>query len=553
MDSSSTLVLWPSKLKIGAKSKKDPQVKVVGLPPNVQKARELILADLDAKSERITLKIDVPFSEHSHVIGKEGANIKKVHEETKCHIHFPDSNRSLHTDKSNQVSITGQEKGVELARKRIRELLPVVVTFTLPLPGHIDPNSSDIQQMMLQYNVTIHIKPQPRHFSMLLVVRGTVRFQDGMKLAINKLVEYFTGDFRSLPQVMLNQDLAAQHHRTIIGSGGGNIRKIMEDSGTTIQFPDPQSRYQSNQVTITGSMDGVFRAREQLLGCLPVVLMFDVHDTDGSGLGTDRQTALVGELMQQWDVYISIKAKKQPIHSVIIKSIEQNMTCVYEARRRILEFVSNSARGLPDSAQMGVVNGKVVGELESSCESSLTSSVSEVAQPPGNRTVQIPMSFSEDRIASKAGFTSSGSYTTTGGGGWEEVGEGGSGLLPPEITVDEPGGLHSPTPEASDEASVVSPSLSLQPPRLTTRCFIDYDRKKEEAEKAKTSKIETTEPRKPTHYWSGYNFSESWAPGEGNIAIFDNVILRWRTDEDSSGTELSEQEWVPGSKATGVY
>ena len=43
-----------------------------------------------------------------------------VHEETRCHIHFPDSNRSLHTDKSNQVSITGQEKGVELARKRIR-------------------------------------------------------------------------------------------------------------------------------------------------------------------------------------------------------------------------------------------------------------------------------------------------------------------------------------------------------------------------------------------------------------------------------------------------
>ena len=55
----------------------DPQVKVVGLPANVQKARELILADLDAKSERVTLKIDVPFSEHSHVIGKEGANIKK--------------------------------------------------------------------------------------------------------------------------------------------------------------------------------------------------------------------------------------------------------------------------------------------------------------------------------------------------------------------------------------------------------------------------------------------------------------------------------------------
>ena len=38
----------------------------------------------------------------------------------------------------------------------------MVVTFNLPLPGQIDPNSSDVQQMMLQYNVTIHIKPVRR-------------------------------------------------------------------------------------------------------------------------------------------------------------------------------------------------------------------------------------------------------------------------------------------------------------------------------------------------------------------------------------------------------
>lgn len=93
------------------------------------------------------------------------------------------------------------------------------------------------------------------------------------------------------------------------------------------------------------------------------------------------------------------------------------------------------------------------------------------------------------------------------------------------------GGPHSPTPEPAEV--VTSPTSTLQPPRLTPRCFVDYDRKKEEAEKggeikwlfdnqflslplslAKTSKIEAAEPRKPTKYWSGYNFSESWAPGE---------------------------------------
>ena len=55
----------------------DPQVKVAGLPVNVNKARDMIVEELDTKCNRVTLKINVSSIEHSHVIGKEGANIKK--------------------------------------------------------------------------------------------------------------------------------------------------------------------------------------------------------------------------------------------------------------------------------------------------------------------------------------------------------------------------------------------------------------------------------------------------------------------------------------------
>ena len=41
--------------------------------------------------------------------------------------------------------------------------------------------------------------------------------------------------------------------------------------------------------------------------------------------------------MQQLDVFISVKPKKGQLQSVIIKSIEQNMECVYQARLRLLE------------------------------------------------------------------------------------------------------------------------------------------------------------------------------------------------------------------------
>ena len=58
------------------------------------------------QSNRVTLKMDVSHTEHSHVIGKGGNNIKRVMQETGCHIHFPDSNRGSNVqEKSNQVTL----------------------------------------------------------------------------------------------------------------------------------------------------------------------------------------------------------------------------------------------------------------------------------------------------------------------------------------------------------------------------------------------------------------------------------------------------------------
>ena len=42
---------------------------------------------------RITLKMEISYTDHSHLIGCRGATIRRVMEDTGCHIHFPDSNR----------------------------------------------------------------------------------------------------------------------------------------------------------------------------------------------------------------------------------------------------------------------------------------------------------------------------------------------------------------------------------------------------------------------------------------------------------------------------
>ncbi len=68
---------------------------------------------------RVTMKMDVSYTDHSHIIGKGGNTIRRVMAETNCHIHFPDSNRSNPNEKSNQVSIAGEMSGVERARYQL--------------------------------------------------------------------------------------------------------------------------------------------------------------------------------------------------------------------------------------------------------------------------------------------------------------------------------------------------------------------------------------------------------------------------------------------------
>jgi len=63
---------------------------------------------------------------------------------------------------------------------------------------------------------------------------------DGLKLAVSKLVELFTGEIYDMLAVSLNLDIGPQLHQTLIGKGGGNVRKIMDatetrfDTGTSM-------------------------------------------------------------------------------------------------------------------------------------------------------------------------------------------------------------------------------------------------------------------------------------------------------------------------------
>merc|ERR1719489_534815 len=338
-----TCVIWPSRLKIGAKSKKDPHIRVGGHEEGVKRAKLLITEVLDTTTNsRVTMKMDVSYTDHSHIIGKGGNTIRRVMAETNCHIHFPDSNRSNPNEKSNQVSIAGEMAGVERARARVRELTPLLFNFDLPIVPSFqaapDTNNPYLRAIQDQYNIQIMFRQKQKNFhTTTVVVKGCEwecsRVKEATLLLMDNLC---TGLATSVPVIML-MEVSPQHHPTVLGKGNINLKIVMQRTNTVIIFPDAGDPnippIKKGSVSISGAIHNVYLARQLLLGSLPVVMMFDLPES------LDVDEMMINKLQEEHDINISIKPKaRQTNKSCIIKAQERNCAGVYIARHHLLQL-----------------------------------------------------------------------------------------------------------------------------------------------------------------------------------------------------------------------
>ncbi|XP_059471574.1 protein bicaudal C homolog 1-A [Neocloeon triangulifer] len=344
MENTNTYISWPQRLKVGAKSKKDPHVRIAGTPENVAVARARVLDVLEAKQcDRVNMKIDVSYTDHSHIIGKGGFTIKQVMEATGCHIHFPDSNRTNQNEKSNQVSIAGPLNGAERARASIRRLMPLNFSFDMPVVGAAqsipDVNSPSIKMFCQQFNVEVAIRQRFKLHATLVVVKGCDWEVDRVKQATRTLIKSLCGPENAIHvPVEMSLEISTQHHTAVLGARSINLSTIMQETNTKILFPDAEdpniASLKKSNVRIIGDIDQVYLARQQLIGSLPVMVMFDLP----VGICSDVENH-INLLMQQLDVSIKLRLKsRQSTHSVTIRGIERCVTNVYIATHTLLNL-----------------------------------------------------------------------------------------------------------------------------------------------------------------------------------------------------------------------
>lgn len=139
------------------------------------------------------MKMDVSYTDHSYIIGRGGNNIKRIMETTSTHIHFPDSNRSNPTEKSNQVSLCGSLEGVEKARALVRISTPLLISFELPIiaPGRPVPDNDTpyVKEIEREYNIQVIFSTRPKLHSSLVLVKGSEKEVLSVKEATKRLID----------------------------------------------------------------------------------------------------------------------------------------------------------------------------------------------------------------------------------------------------------------------------------------------------------------------------------------------------------------------------
>jgi len=237
-------------------------VKLRGPKADVDKcARHLNNMSKELLESNYQVKLPIFKQFHKNIIGKGGANIKKIRDETNTRIDLPDSNAE-----SDTIIITGKKEDVNKAADKIKEIqsqMANIVSKDMTIPSKIHntvigAGGKLIQSIMNECGGVAIKFPDANSGSDKVTIRGPA---DDVEKALKKLQEL--SDEKQLSGHNIEIKAKPQHHKFLIGRQGINIQKIRNDTGARIIFPGANDEDRES-IMIIGTADAVAKAKEVL-------------------------------------------------------------------------------------------------------------------------------------------------------------------------------------------------------------------------------------------------------------------------------------------------
>uniref|UniRef100_H2ZHB2 K Homology domain-containing protein n=1 Tax=Ciona savignyi TaxID=51511 RepID=H2ZHB2_CIOSA len=353
------------------------KVTIRGPKEDVEKAKGQLMQIAKQKElASFTKELKCKAELHRFLIGRGGATIKKVRDETGARIIFPASND---TDKET-ITVMGKQADVETAcrilEEKIKSMVIHFIPFSIPFENIIEIET-EIDQKHHKYfvarrgavlrdiadefgGVTVSF-PRIGDQSSTVRIKGPSECVEGAKSKLAEIVD----DLEN--QVTIECLVDEQYHRTVIGQKGRNIQAVTAQFNVQVKFPSRNNApSQSEQpevvengvngevnkdlIMITGHKDRCQEAMAAILALVPtsdqieVPYKFHRYIIGQKGLG-------VRKLMEDYDVTISIPPADQnsnfitvcfiaqPSHAIPIQQITGVKSKLENAKAGLMERV----------------------------------------------------------------------------------------------------------------------------------------------------------------------------------------------------------------------
>lgn len=277
---------------------------------------------------------------HKNIIGKGGATIRKIREETGTRIQLPDE-----FSDSDIIKIIGSRKEAEEAGRRIeaiqRELVNIAeVDLQVPHRLHtaiIGPKGRFIKQVQDECGgVQIHFPSSDQAGSDVVRIRGPKSDVEKARRLLEELVaEKREASFELVVRAK------PEFHKFIIGRRGANIEKIRNETSARLVFPERDDEDQES-ITIIGRKDAIAAAEKLLLNriaALSNVVEKEISvDPKWHKHFVQRRGELLNSLSEEYGGVVMSFPKNRELQSDKVR-VKGPSECVDDAIKRLLHIV----------------------------------------------------------------------------------------------------------------------------------------------------------------------------------------------------------------------
>ncbi|KAM6959618.1 vigilin [Tautogolabrus adspersus] len=332
------------------------KVTIRGPAGEVEKAKKQLLQLAEEKQvNNFTAELQAKPEYHKFLIGRGGANIRRVRDKTGARIIFPspdDSEQEL-------ITIVGKEEAVRQAQKELESLVKnlddvVEDSMVVDVRHHrhfVCRRGQVLRELAEEYGGVAVSFPRTGANSQRVTLKGAKDCVDAAKKRIQEIIE----DLES--QVSMEVAIPQRYHRAIMGPKGFRIQHITREHEVQIKFPEredstagqeaqsqengevsPEAEFiprKCDIIIISGRAEKCEQAKAALLALVPITedveVSYELHryiiGQKGSG---------IRKMMEEYEVNIWVPQPEKQLDVIKVTGLAANAE---RAKQGLLERV----------------------------------------------------------------------------------------------------------------------------------------------------------------------------------------------------------------------